>query len=147
MLPAPGLVPCVPLTVYPSMCLWLGEMLQNACHRGSFISFYDPQAQPRSGAHEPWAELGRAGIGQRMTVCVWGGKALVLGTGLWRLLVGKGVCEVVWLPVTCGIPQSPQMMKICERSLSWSRQWKLLCFTQVSNPGDSEWKRAESGLK
>ena len=85
MLPAPGLVPCVPLTVYPSMCLWLGEMLRNACHRDSFISFYDPQAQPRSSTHEPWAELGRAGLGQRMpwhlTVCVCGGT----GAGNWTL--------------------------------------------------------------
>ena len=37
--PAPGLVPCVYLTVYSSVCPWFEERFWSPCHRGHFIYF------------------------------------------------------------------------------------------------------------
>lgn len=76
---------------------------------------------------------------------VWMG---VKGQCCWKLGFGGLWLEKMcvksfgFLNITCGISQSPQIVKICEKSLTWSRQLKLLSFTQVSNPRDSKWKKS-----
>lgn len=120
---------CVPM-------IW-GEILKSLSQRLLYL-FLGHQAQPRSmicledalGSEWMW----------------WGQCCWELGFGGSRL---DRMCvkSFGFLNITCGISQSPQMVKICERSLSWSRHLKLLSFTQVSNPRDSKWKRTEFRIK
>lgn len=75
------------------------------------------------------------------------------GQCCWELSFGGSWLERMcvklfgFLNIICGISQIPQMVMISEKSLSWSRQLKLLSFPQVSNPRDPEWKGAEFRTK
>ena len=120
---------CVPV-------IW-GEVPKSLSQRPLYI-FLRLQAQPRfiicleDALGSEWVWRGQ---------CCW---KLGFG-GLW--LEKMCVKSFGFLNITCGISQSPQIVKICEKSLTWSRQLKLLFFTQVSNPRDSKWKRAEFRIK
>lgn len=115
---------CVPV-------IW-GEVPKSLSQRPLYI-FLRLQAQPRSiicledALGSEWVWRGQ---------CCW---KLGFG-GLW--LEKMCVKSFGFLNITCGISQSPQIVKICEKSLTWSRQLKLLSFTQVSNPRDSKWKKS-----